>query len=119
MIKFSSILESDSKNSLVNGQHSQLKKIIIDLIIDDKNLKKSIQQLQSGFLNQSQSKLTVKDLEKVYQESKQFIDLILSTTDWFSKSPQDLGIQSINVYTIESTKKALAETCQLLLNQIS
>jgi len=116
MIKFTSILESDATLNLASGQHSVLKEIVLKLI-NNSDIEQELIKLQSGFLNKSQSKLSPKELTLIYSENDQYVDLILATTDWFSKSLQDLGISSIRVYIAESVKKALAEVCTQILSE--
>lgn len=45
------------------------------------------------------------------------IDRVLMDTDWFDRTPSEMGIGSIHIYVIKSTKKAIAEACRQILEE--
>lgn len=125
MQKFSLIVEKDDVDKKLSGKNGPLKKKFLTNVewnaIED--LKKLLGENLKGFKNEIPVSIpaysNIEDLYSFWQENMDLVDVCLDGTEWFNEIPKTSGINSVKQFCIESTKFALGQICQEIIDDLT
>ena len=87
------------------------------------DLRKLLEANVRGFKNEIPVSINkysnISDIYNFWTDNMDLIDVCLDGTDWFNEIPNTSGINSVKQYCIESTKFALAQVCQEIVDDLT
>jgi hypothetical protein len=108
----------------LSAKHKEIKDLLLSQIEWNTlpELLEQLRLLQKGFNDEIAISLgtlqTSEQLMSFWNSHHNLVDIVLKDTDWFSTTPAQMGIKSIHIYVIKGTKRALKETCDLILKEL-
>ena len=125
MQKFSLIVEKDDVDKKLSGKNGPLKRKFLESVewntIED--LKKLLTENIKGFKNEIPVSIAaysnIEDIYSFWQNNMDLVDVCLDGTEWFNEIPKTSGINSVKQYCIESTKFALGQVCQEIVDDLT
>lgn len=124
MLQFTLVSEKNDIAERISYRHAAMKKKLLSMMewntIED--LTDKLKIMYNSISNGEHIKLpmlkTAEQIIGFWNDNYTEIDNILKETEWFGHTPRQMGIESIHIYIIKGTKRALCEMCKQILQDL-